>query len=247
MKKGDRWIEFAHIKDGEKEKRCSMVVGFCECIREARHGVIPRKRRTSEWDRDWECRAWMIEGKPYGRQPSYGPVSVPPINTMLARNLYHQAGIIPGIKAEEFRRIREITFQRQLPPKRIPHLEREPRNEQEVLSIVVAGRATLGIDKIVRVQTRFPDMLAVVNHKEVHLELEYDSMSFMEHLGSLRPVPGQRGRRDARLKDKTDKSPVAVLCWIDSDKHGALKKHVRGLRVFELQSLLRNRQKIRWE
>lgn len=244
---GDRWIEFAHIKDGEREKPCSFIVGFYECTREARYGIVPRKRRTSDWEKDWNSRAWMIEGKPYGKQPSYGPVSVPPIGTMLGRTLYHQAAIIPGIKAREFILIREVTFHRQLPPKRIPLLAREPRNEQEVLSIVVAGRATLGIEKFIKVQTRFPDMLVSVDGKEMHLELEFDSLSFKEHLGDLLRVPGRRNRREVRLRDRTDKRPVAVLCWVDGDKTGTLRKRVRHLRVYELQSLLRKRQKIRWK
>ena len=246
VKEGDRWIEFAHIMDGD-EKPCSLIVGFYECTREARCGVIPRKRRTSEGDWDWNCRAWMIEGKPYGRQPSHGPVSVPSIDTMLGRRLFHQTAIIPGITARDFERIRDITFQRQLAPKRIPLLRREPRNEQEVLSLVVAGHEALGIEKILGVQTRFPDMLVKVNGKEMHLELEFDSLSFLEHWNALRPIPNSRKRREARLRDKTDKRPVAVLCWVDSDKEGALRKRVRHLRVYELQFLLRKRQKIRWQ
>ena len=89
-------------------------------------------------------------------------------------------------------------MQSQLAATKIPLLKRPPQNEQEVLSVIVAGHAALGIEKIIRVQTRFPDMLAKIDGRKVHLELEFDSTSFAEHLNDLRPIAGHRGceRRD---------------------------------------------------
>ena len=55
-----------------------------------------------------------------------------------------------------------------------------------------------------------------------------------------------KGKREAKVTDKNDDRPVAVLCWVDNDKDHDLKKSVRGLQVFELQSLLREGKKIEW-
>lgn len=246
VKTGDRWIEFAYVKDEVDGKYCSLITGFYECAREARYGDVPRDRQTSDWIDDWDDRAWMIEGKLHGEQPRYKPVSVPSINKMLDRTLFGRGAIIPGISAKEFERIREEALNRQLAPKTIPLLGREPLNEQEVLSVVVAGRSALGIKKIIKVQTSFPDMLVSINGKEVYLELEVDSLGFWHHWEELRRIAKRRDERDAKLEDEDDDRPVAVLCWVDGDKDRKLRKSVRHLRVYELQSLLREQQKIHW-
>ncbi|MCX6353751.1 MAG: hypothetical protein NTZ78_02460 [Candidatus Aureabacteria bacterium] len=164
VKIGDRWIEFAYIKDEIDRERCSLIMGFYECTREARYGDVSLRRRRSAWIDDWIDRAWMIEGKRYGEQPRYKPVSVPSIQDMLGRKVFERVTIMP-IHGTEFIRIRKVALNRQLDPKMIPHLGREPLNEQEVLSIVVGGHSALGIDKIIEVQTRFPDMLGCIQER----------------------------------------------------------------------------------
>lgn len=52
-------------------------------------------------------------------------------------------------------------------------------------------------------------------------------------------------RTAKRRKAPNDDRPVAVLCWVDNDKDHELRNRVRGLRVFELQSLLRTGTTIR--
>jgi len=135
-----------------------------------------------------------------------------------------------------------------LDPKEIPILGREPTCEQELLTIVVGGHKQLGIDKILKVQTRFPDMLVSINGQEVHLELEVDSLSFQqhEHVKQLRrnTQGTSEGDREARLKDRDDDRPVAILCWVEGGLE--LQEQVPDLRVFELQSLLRTGGKISW-
>jgi hypothetical protein len=78
------------------------------------------------------------------------------------------------------------------------------------------------------------------------LELEVDSLGFWHHWDDLRRIPGRRNARLAKLEDEEDDRPVAVLCWVDGDKDRELKESVRDLRVFELQTLLRENRKIRW-
>jgi hypothetical protein len=245
----DCWVEFAYIKDEIDHERCSIITGFYECTHEAWPGKIPLDRANlkdfADWE--WEQEAWMIEGKPYGRQPEY-PVSVPPINEMLGKIVFGRGAIIPGFSAREFERIREETLKRQLDPKKIPLLEREPLNEQELLSVIVDGYRDLGIEKIIEVQTHFPDMLVKINGNEVYFELEVQSLGFWDHIKKkqLRRISEGKfkGKLEAKLKNKNDNRPVAILCWDDNDKEYELEKSVRNLRVYELQSLLREGTKI---
>lgn len=242
---GDRWVEFAYVKDENDFKPSSLVVGFYECTREAWYGDVPLDRRTEHWDDDWPTKAWMIEGTPWGEQ--WGePVSVPPINAILERTVFGRGAIIPGLSVKDLERVRRESLKRHLCPTKIPLLGREPLNEQEVLAVVVSGHKQLGIDKILKVQTAFPDMLAQVNGKEVHLELEVDSLGFWHHWDDLRRVSGRRNVRQARLVDEDDDRPVAILCWVDGDRSHELRRSVRQLRVFELQKLLREGRKIVW-
>ena len=125
-------------------------------------------------------------------------------------------------------------------------LKREPLNEQEVLSVVVGGFKKLGIDELLKVQTRFPDVLAKVSGKEVYFELEVDSLGFLNHLDDLRRNSKSKNIRQARLKDTGDDRIIAILCWVNGDRRGELRKSVPHLRIFELQSLLRKRGKINW-
>jgi hypothetical protein len=244
---GDRWIEFAYIVDEEHEERCSLVMGFHECVKEMWFGRIPVEKMPEGTD-GWDEKAWMIEGRAFGKQPRC-PVTVPSINDLLwkfrKKKVVGRTALI-RVSAREFNHVRSEAFRLELDPRKIPMLEREPLCEQEVLSIVVAGyRRALGIEEILRVQTHFPDMLVKIDGKQVWLELEMYGSGFWQHWDDLRLLPGVRNRRVAkRREDPDDNRPVACLCWVDNDREHELKKSVRGLRVFELQSLLRTGQRI---
>jgi hypothetical protein len=186
VKRGDRWVEFAYIKDEIGWKPRSFVMGFCECVREAWYGDIPKDRRTALWGDRWDEQAWMIEGKLWGEQPQFKPVAVPPINEILGRTIFGRGAIIPGLHSDDLERIRCEALRRELNPELVPYLKREPWNEQEVLAIVVADvvgqEKRLGIDEIVWARTRSPDMLVRINGKEVYLELEFHSLGFGDHI-----------------------------------------------------------------
>jgi gamma-glutamylcyclotransferase (GGCT)/AIG2-like uncharacterized protein YtfP len=224
----------------------SVVAGFYECTREAWYGPVPKRARNDENVYEWSKPgyAWMIKGRRLGEQPCE-PVAVPPIADMLGRRTFSNQAITPGLSAMDFERIRRKALSLQFDTNRIPLFGRQPRCEQEVVSIIAAGHRDFGIRKIIHVQTRFPDMLVNIDGKEVHLEVEVYSKGFFGHLDDLRRVPGERNRRETRL-DNGDDRPVALLCWVDNDKNHELTKRVRGLRVFELQSLLRLGKKIRF-
>jgi len=115
-------------------------------------------------------------------------------------------------------------------------LGREPLCEQEVIAVAVAGHPKLGIDKILRIRTRFPDMLVKLRGKAepVHLEVEVYSSSFDAH-GHANQVWGGKFREDRRS--------VAVLCWVD-DADDRLRRRVHD--VYELQTLIRDNSKIKW-
>lgn len=245
IRRGDHWIEFAYVRDGIDREPCSLVSGFYQCTREAKFGTVPRRYRTRHWVRGWDSRAWMIKGKELSPQPRFGAVAVPPIDSMLGRVAAKQATIVPLRNAREFRLIRAEVKKRAFDATKVPVLGREPDNEQEVVSIVAGAFRQLGIRKILRIRTAFPDMLVQIGRKEVHLELEYDSISFRAHLGDLRKIRGRRGKFLAKVKDKGDRRPIAVLCWIDGDKARSLTRQVRNLRIFELQTLLREKETIR--
>jgi len=252
VKLGDRWVEFAYIRDEQDEETCSLITGFYECTRKAWYATFPQDRSAvpDSVDWYWDDKGWMIEGKQCGPQPSYGPVSVPSINQMLGRTVFGRGAIIPGLSAKEFELIRKETLSRELDPSKIPILGREPTCEQEVLTVVVGGHKELGIDKILKVQTRFPDMLVSINGQDVYLELELDSLDFQSHghVADLRRTSHGKlkGRREAKLKHEDDPRPVAVLCWVDSNRSHELQEDVPDLRVFELQTLLRTGRKIGW-
>ena len=245
VRRGDRWIAFAYIKDEDERKACAQVTGIYECTTVARHGTIPRHCRTRYWGRGWDGKAWMIQGRKFETQPIFGPVSIPPIDTILGRNVQKRATIIRLRNAHEFEAIRREVKKRAFDSTDVPVLKREPRNEQEVLAVVTGGFTQIGIKKILRIRTGFPDMLVQIGNRQVHIELEYNSVSFKAHLPDLRKVRGQRHKLLAKLKDRSDRRPVAILCWLDGDKQRKLADQVRNLRVFELQTLLRERRMIR--
>ncbi len=237
---GDRWVEFAYIKEENDRERCSVITGFYECVRTFWRGRIPRHKARAEYlpGWDWGEMAWMIEGREYREQPlEHQPVTVRPINDILGRRIFGRGAVIPGLDERDFERIRKETFNRQLSPATIPLLNRAPQNEQELLAVVIAAHKQLGIERIVRVRNAFPDLLVKIagRAETVHLELEVYSEGFCAH--------GHDGQCcDHRFKE--DGKPVAVLCWIHNEKNPKLKRCVH--RVFELQDLLRRAKKIRW-
>lgn len=241
VKKGDRWIGFAYTTTDAKERPLSLVTGFYECVRESKYRTIPQRARglTPRLKK-----AWMIQGSENGWQAGM-PVGVPSIEDMLGHPIFRQS-TLTAISRDEFLRIRAEVKRRRLDPKKIPLLGREPRNEQEVVAVVVAGHKQLGIEKFIRIRSGFPDMLVKLRGKAepVHLELEVYSSSFLSHRH-----PTQIKVHDYYSEDVNgvpDKKSVAVLCWIDDVRSAHMKKAGRVSRVFELQRLVRERRRIKW-
>lgn len=228
VKEGDRWIGFAYTTSGARERSLSLVTGFYECMKEAFYGIVPRRARDY-----WSGDAWMIKGRPLGR-PLGDPVVIPPISSFLGRPLFAQT-TITRISRKEFDGIERYTRTHWLPRADIPCLGRDPRSEQELVAVVATSLKKLGIERIDRLQTGFPDMLVKLKGKAdpVHLELESYSTSFLSHHHS-------RQVRKRCFKG----TPVGLLCWINNGKGGTLKRYVH--RVFELRSLLRNGKPLRW-
>ena len=243
---GDVWIEFAHVRDERTREHCSLVTGFRRCVQAATYRRVPEGPRYPETDWVEKGFAWMIEGEDFGEQPRCD-VTIPPLQKLLDKDLFGRK-TITEISAEEFNKIRAETSRLELPRDKIPLLGREPRCEQELLAIVIAGLDRLGIDRILQVQVHFPDLLAVIDGKEVWLELEVFSLDFQSHghIEQLRQISNGdfRGRREAKRIDSDDDRPVAILCWADDDWKTELKASVRGLNIFELQYSLREGEKL---
>ena len=227
---GDRWIGFAYTTSDRRERPLSRVTGFFECVREAEfRDIPPAGLPVSEGD----TMAWLIEGEQYGEQP-LEPVGVPPFDDLLKKSFWKNQGLVP-VTVGDFDFIRKYALAHQFDTTKIPLIGREPENEQEVLAIVVSGHETLGIEKIHRVRTAFPDLLVKIDGspEKVHLELEVYSSGFFSH-----------GHHDhvQNAKFTGDDLPVAVLCWIDNSPK--VKDCVH--RVYELQSLIRDNQRMIW-
>lgn len=234
---GDRWIAFAYIKDEGARDKAQQVVGFYECVEVPDTRIpIPPKPRSLAGNSKF---AWAIKGRPIGRVLPH-PVTVPSVNKLLGRPVFGQQTLTP-ILEKDFDAIREKVHEYHLPPDRIPLLNRDPRCEQEVVAILIAARNQLGIRKIDRVRTRFPDLrVGLAGSKGlVHMEVETYSSSFLAH-GHQNQV-----RRGAlKTEDLSEKLPVAVACWNHDDESGEVAKCVH--RVYELRGLLQRKAKIRW-
>jgi hypothetical protein len=76
-------------------------------------------------------------------------------------------------------------------------------NIKELLAMVVCSFKRLGIDAIHQIQTAFPDLLVRIRNKEVYLELEVESKSFIKH------------KHHEQVQGLT--KPIAVLCWFHND------------------------------
>ena len=245
IKKGDRWVSFAYTSTDSRDERLSLITGLYECIRKARFGKLTPRAQAEARNKGG---AWMIEGKPLNLRIDH-PIAVPPIDVLLKRRAFNQTTFVP-ITAQEFKHIKKYVRDHRFDPATIPLYGREPTCEQEVLSLVSFAHKQLGIERILRSRTRFPDMLVKLQGKRepVHLELEVYSKSFFNHEHHL--LIGRNGMfadKDTAIGRK----PVGVLCWIDDDKRSPktrTKSRVQDYvqRVFELQSLVRENKKIRW-
>ncbi|MFZ3199979.1 MAG: hypothetical protein WA175_02390 [Candidatus Acidiferrales bacterium] len=235
VREGDRWIGFAYTTSDSHERPLSLVTGFFECEKEYSYGPVPAAVSETPAPSPLPRRAWLIEGSPFGPQPKK-PVVVPPIRDLLKKRVWNNQAITP-IKLKDFEQIQKYALKRQFDPRLIPLLGREPYNEQELLAIAVSAHKNLGIEKIIRVRTAFPDLLVkLVGRKEaIHIELEIYSTSFFAH---------GHGQCVYDHLCKEDERPVAVLCWIDDDRKKRLKHYVH--RVFELRSLIRQGRQLRW-
>lgn len=232
IKAGDRWIAFAYTTSEYRERAVSQVTGFYECFREARYDRLTKKAALdarTQW-------AWMVTGRSHGRELA-APVVIPPIQTFIKKKLFHRR-TITRVTREEYEKIRAYVHKHRFDPAKIAGLHREPLNEQEVLAVTVANASKLGIDKFVKVQTRFPDTLLKLRGtgKPVYLELELYSSSFLSH-GHRRDVCARCYRKD--------RVPVGVLCWVDDANARELKPLVHH--VFSLRDLLREKRKLRWK
>jgi len=238
VEKGDRWIGFAYTTSGDHKKATSLVTGFYKCVATYRYAKLPPKGQASAYPKK---RAWIIKGESVGA-PLADPVVIPPLSRFLGENLFNRRTITRTTK-KQYDAIRNYTLSNRFAPRKIPGLKREPRNEQEVLTVVASDPARFGIEKIVRVQTRFPDMLVKLRGKteEVHLELELYGSSFLNH-GHEKQV--RKCRFEGSKRSKGDGKPVAVLCWLNDDQNGAVSRHVH--RIFELRDLLMHGYPIRW-
>jgi hypothetical protein len=239
VKKGDRWIAFAYTTSDRREKPLSQISGFYECVRTARYGRLPD--RAARLPGRFKS-AWLIEGKAWGKQPAQ-PVGVPPIDELL-QNKKHFKGqtLVPITDGEKaYERIRAQTLARELNTSDIPFLGREPRNEQEVLAVVLFCHHQLGIERIIRVRAAFPDLLVKLKGRTepVHLELETYSKSFLAH-----GHDAQVRNHCFKTEDAAEKRPVGVLCWIDNEKSPKLMKCVH--KVYQLQELIREKKRIWW-
>jgi hypothetical protein len=228
IKVGDRWVAFAYTTSDHRERSLSLVTGFFECIKERIYTDIPPKALPISCG---ETKAWIIEGKQYGQHIQW-PVGVPPIDEMLGRKHFKSQAIV-SITEPDFKSIYDYVINHEFNTEMIPLLARQPKNEQEVLAIVVAGREKLGIEEIVQIQSGFPDLLVKIKgHTEyVYLELEVYSRNFIQH-GHVEQV------RKRQFKGK----PVAILCWVDNDLK--VEKYVH--RVFEVSTLIREQKAISW-
>lgn len=234
---GDRWAEFAYIDNENIREKTQQVVGFYECVSiPSKRTAIPSKAQSLT---DNKKIAWAIKGRSLGWQPPF-PITVPSINKILGRTVFSRETLTP-VKKEDFDLIRLMVKKSKLDPKRIPLLHRDPRNEQEVVGMLLAAHKQLGIERIDRIQTRFPDLRVKLQGKRdlVHLEVETYSSSFTLH----RHQQQVRGRV-LKTDDESEKLPVAVVCWCDDDKSGSVAGCVH--RVYELQSMLQRKGKIRW-
>lgn len=231
--KGDRWIAFAYTTSGDRERAVSLVTGFYQATKKLMYGRLPARARLEDRRKKW---AWLIKGEALGKRLQ-NPVVIPPLSRFFGdKNVVQQKTVIRITKAE-FNSIRAYVRNHLFDPKRIPCLGRDPLCEQEVVAIIASGHKQFGIEKILKIQTRFPDALVKIKGKAepVHLELELYSSRFDGH-GHSKQV---RARRFTG-----DRKEVGVLCWIDDDRKGSVKQMVH--RVFELRSLLQERKKIRW-
>jgi hypothetical protein len=239
VEKGDRWLSFAYTSGGANDERVSLVEGFYECTQQFRYGNIISKKALALTN--GKRGAWLIEGRPFGTRLD-DPVVIPPIGNFLGNKPFSRR-TITRISKKEFEGIRKWIRDHRYSPENIPCLKRDPQNEQEVLAIIASKPERFGIEKIIRVQTRFPDMLVKLKGKAevVHLELELYSKSFLNH-GHAEQVRNRRFRGNANSKG--DNKPVCVLCWIDDAKSRTVTRHVH--RIYVLRDLLKDRKPIRW-
>ncbi len=237
MQVGDRWIAFAYIDDEYKRDKTQQVVGFYECVSIPTKRIqIPRKPQSLVGNNKL---AWAIHGKEFRWQPSF-PITVRSIQKLLKRPVYSQQTLTP-ISRLEFEKIRQEVKRLKLDQGRIPLLNRDPRCEQEVIGILIAAHERLGIEKIDRIRTRFPDLRVKIAGKRglVHLEVETYSSSFLLH-GHQHQVWG----RMFKTADKSEKLPIAVVCWDDDDQSGQVAQRVH--KIYELRGLLRRKERIKW-
>jgi len=241
VKTGDRWIGFAYTSSDSRERPLSLITGYYECARKSAYLPIPAQGKKLE---GCGTHAWMIEGRSLDKKFAQ-PVGVPPLEILLARKYFRQSALI-SISAQEFARIKKYVREHRLNPAAIPVLGREPRYEQEMLAVIAQAYTKLGIERILRIQTAFPDLLVKLKGRRepVHLELEVYGKSYLNH-GHAKHV-NPKGRFKSVIDGLEQTYAVGVLCWINDDRENKLKTEGRAQRVFALQELLRTGHTIKW-
>lgn len=221
-------MSYAYTTNNSRDHSVSAVTGFYECVQTCWYGQIPLSTANLVGR---PKQAWLIKGQEYDLQPS-SPTEIPPIAEFLGRKMYHQSTLWT-VSRDDFMRMRQEILNRQLDSSLIHPLGRPPNSEMELFAIVLANQKALGIERILKAQQAFPDLLVEIAGRQIHIELERNSKSFMRH------------RHHEAMENGTykyDGRPVAILCWIDDD--AVVRRYVRG--VYEVSSLIRLGRKICW-
>ena len=82
-----------------------------------------------------------------------------------------------------------------------------PKNESGVVELFKKIHLDLGFEKILNIQSKFPDCIALRNNHEVRIEFEFNSRNFLYHRHKL-------------------KKCETIICWIDNLKDYQISKYI---------------------
>lgn len=227
VRPGDSWVAYAYQKTEGDKTGANLVQGFFKSKRGPTYAKLPTSPALESLGYSGK-NACVIEGEADGRQPRT-PVLLPPLASFLGRRLFTRSSVFP-ITREEFWKIRDFVLGRDEPLGQDGTFGATPRNEQELLVAFTECAKRIGINRIVRVGTRFPDLTVELGSsaKTLHVELELVSGGFVSH---------RHG--DQVKRGMFDGTQVCVVCWVDDDP--TVKKR---LPVFEVRDLLSGRKSL---
>ena len=224
---GDSWVAHAYQMTEGTKTGANLVQGFFKATKGPEFSRLPMLPALKSLGYAG-ANAWIIEGEPDGKQPR-APVLLPPLESFLGRKLFTRSSVFPVTRAEYWK-IRDFVLGRDEPLGQGGAFGATPRNEQELLVVFTECSKRIGVSRIVRVGTRFPDVS--VEHgsavRTLHVELELVSGGFTAHR--------HRGQVRRGLFKET---PVCVVCWVDDDP--TVKE---SLPVFEIRDLLSGRRSL---